>query len=207
VIATGTINAAIDHRLRYAFSDTRTLPDTVERGIVGACLLAGPAIGAALRRAGHDLASLIDELIDTEQPECRARPLVLPAPAERGSPACAMRWRGLRRCTGTRRLWPGTPLGDAGPGLTVDDLLRAVPGYAVDDLMAQAELTAPTLGKARAACPPSKVHAGPDFAGSPDVEGADADLIVGDLLLDIKELLCRHGCASSSPTSSWPTPC
>jgi hypothetical protein len=30
------------------------------------------------------------------------------------------------------------------------------------------------------------VHAGPTFAGSPDVDGADADMIVDDLLIEIK---------------------
>jgi hypothetical protein len=30
------------------------------------------------------------------------------------------------------------------------------------------------------------VHAGPDLAGSPDVGGADADLIISGLLIDIK---------------------
>jgi hypothetical protein len=152
-VAWGTLNAAIDHRLRYAFSDGRALQETVERGIAGAS---------------------------------RSLPLVLPMAAEaRFARLCyAMAWSEEVYRTG--RLWPGTPLGDAGPGFTVKDLLAAVPADAVEDLVAQTEIASGALHKPRAACPPAQVHAGPDFAGSPDVGGADADLIVGGLLIDIK---------------------
>ena len=68
----------------------------------------------------------------------------------------------------------------------MEDLLAAVPAYAVEDLVAQAELVSGALGELRAACPPAEVHAGPDFAGPSDVGGADADLIVGGPLIDVK---------------------
>lgn len=51
-VAWGTLNAAIDHRLRYAFCDSRTLPQNVEHGIAGAFRLAGPWTGTALWRTG-----------------------------------------------------------------------------------------------------------------------------------------------------------
>ncbi len=185
-VAWGTLNAAIDHRLRYAFSDSRALPETVEHGITGASRLAGPGARAALRRTGADLGVLLEELITVEQPAARAQPLVLPAAAEaRLARFCyAMTW--FEEVYRTRRLWPGTPLGDAGPGLTVEELLAVVPAYAVEDLVTQAQLASKALGGLRAACPAAQVHAGPDFAGSPDVGGADADLIVGGLLIDVK---------------------
>lgn len=136
-VAWGTLNAAIDHRLRYAFSDSRALPETVELGIAGAFRLAGPRISVALRRAGDDLGLLLDELIAAEQPTSRSRAVVLAAAAEaRFARLCyAMAW--FEEVYRTRRLWPGTPLGEAGPGFTVDELLAAVPGYAVEDLTAQ----------------------------------------------------------------------
>lgn len=185
-VAWGTLNAAIDHRLRYAFSDSCALPETVERGIAGAFRIAAPGAGAALRQAGDELSLLLRELIAAEQPASRSRPLVLPMAAEaRLARLCyAMAW--FEEVYRTRRLWLGTPLGDARPGFTVKDMLAAVPAYAVEDLIAQAEIASGALRKLRAVCPPAEVHAGPDFAGSPDVGGADADLIVGGLLIDIK---------------------
>ena len=140
----------------------------------------------AVRRAGDDLEVMLSELIAAEQPASRSRPLLLPGAAEeRFARLCyAMAW--FEEVYRTRRLWPGTPLGEAGPGFTVKQLLEAVPGYAVEDLMAQAEVASGALGELRAACPPCQVHAGPDFAGSSDVGGADADLIVGGLLIDVK---------------------
>ena len=86
----------------------------------------------------------------------------------------------------TGRLWPGTPLGDAGWYLTTSQLLAAVPAYAVADVQAQVHLAADRLAGLRAACQPAQVRAGPVFAGSLDVGGADADMIIGDLLLEVK---------------------
>ena len=185
-VAWGTLNAAIDHRLRYAFSDSRALPETVERGIAGAFRIAAPGTGPALRQAGDDLSLLLSELISEEQPASRSRPLMLPTTSEAHfARLCyAMAW--FEEVYRTRRLWPGTPLGDARPGFTVKDMLAAVPAYAVEDLVAQAEIASEALHELRAECPPAQVYAGPDFAGSPDVEGADADLIVGGLLIDTK---------------------
>lgn len=181
-----TENAAIDHRLRYGFSDSRALPDTALLGIARTFRLSGPVVGTAIRRAGDDLESVLGELISAERPASRSRPLLLSAAAEaRLARLCySMTW--FEEVYPSGRLWPGTPVGDAGPGFTVDDLLAAVPAYAVEDLAAQAEVASAALGGLRAACPPELVHAGPDFAGSPDVGGADADLIAGDLLIDVK---------------------
>jgi hypothetical protein len=185
-VAWGTLNAAIDHRLRYAFSDSRALPETVERGIAGAFRISTAGTGPAIRQAGDELSLLLYELITAEQPASRSRPLVLSMAAEaRFARLCyTMAW--FEEVYRTRRLWPGTPLGDARSGFTVKGLLAAVPAYAVEDLVAQVEIASGALRELRAACPPTKVHAGPDFAGSPDVGGADADLIVGGLLIDIK---------------------
>jgi hypothetical protein len=83
-------------------------------------------------------------------------------------------------------MWPGTPLGDAGPDITVEDLLAAVPQYAVQDLIAMARRAEGVLGPLRAAVSPHDVVCGPTFDGSIDAGGADADWIAGGLLIEAK---------------------
>jgi hypothetical protein len=53
-------------------------------------------------------------------------------------------------------------------------------------LAAQSRAASSALAQLRAAHAPNEVHPGPTFAGSADVGGADADIIIGDLLLDVK---------------------
>jgi hypothetical protein len=65
-------------------------------------------------------------------------------------------------------------------------MLAAVPDYAVADMAALVRLADSALTTLRAACPPGRVHAGPVFGGSPEVGGADTDMIIGDLLVDIQ---------------------
>jgi hypothetical protein len=60
-----------------------------------------------------------------------------------------------------------------------------VPDYAVADIAAQMELALPVFAPFRALAQPL-VKCGPVFAGSTDIGGADADFIVGGLLLDCK---------------------
>ncbi len=86
----------------------------------------------------------------------------------------------------TGRLWPGTPVGDAQPNLDVGSLLAVVPAYAVADLAGQVSLAVDALHSLRHDYPPRDVQTGITFAGSRDAGGADADLIIGDLLLDVK---------------------
>jgi hypothetical protein len=83
----------------------------------------------------------------------------------------------------TGRLWPGTPLGDADRNLNAPTLLAAVPGYAVSDMVAQVHLAADRLAALRAGSQPGQVQTGVVFEGSRDVGDADADMIIGDLLL------------------------
>ena len=65
-------------------------------------------------------------------------------------------------------------------------IIVVVPEGAVADLQAQVHLAADRLAGLRAACQPAQVRTGPVFAGSLDVGGADADMIIGDLLLEVK---------------------
>jgi hypothetical protein len=97
--------------------------------------------------------------------------------------------------------------GDAGPAFTVTDLLNAVPEYAVAGLLGQVRLASDALDSLRAKHASSDVWDDPTFAGSADVGGADADLIVGDLLIDVREQPRRHGWGRRSSTSFWGTRC
>ncbi|GAA1506474.1 hypothetical protein GCM10009677_43730 [Sphaerisporangium rubeum] len=148
--------------------------------------LADPTACGAIYATGTALCETLAELLSEERPHDRSHPGLLSEHAEaRLSRLCyAMAW--FEEIYRTGRLWPGTPLGDASPDMTVDQLLAAVPAYAVEDLAAQAGVAISALAKLRATHAPKEVHAGPTFAGSVDVGGADADLIIGGLLLDIK---------------------
>jgi hypothetical protein len=138
-----TLGAAIDHRLRYALSDIASPSGAVTEGID---MSGTPAFGSpwpvaeAIGKAGNDLLGELERLLADHRPFDRRRPVRLPVAAEaRLSRACyaAVWFEELYR---SGQLWPGTPLGDAGPDFTLDALLAAVPGYAVDDLAAMAEL-------------------------------------------------------------------
>jgi hypothetical protein len=186
--AWGTIGAAIDHRLRYAFADHGQPSESVEAGIQAAPYLAPAGARYVIRQAGDELVEALHAMVAQRCPSDRTRPMLLSAAAEDElARICyVMAWFEEARRSG--RLWPGTPLGDAGPDLVFDQMLAAVPDYAVADMAAQVQLADSALSALRAACPPSRVHTGPVFAGSPDVGGADADMIIGDLLVDTKAL-------------------
>ncbi|MBE1609964.1 hypothetical protein [Actinopolymorpha pittospori] len=68
---------------------------------------------------------------------------------------------------------------------TLAELTAAVPTYAIDDIAAQTHLAERALAPLRALPPKARV-CGPIFAGSDDIGGADADYILGGLLLDCK---------------------
>jgi hypothetical protein len=68
---------------------------------------------------------------------------------------------------------------------TLAGLKAETPGYAVDDIAEQLALAAEPFQDLRA-LPEERRVCGPTFAGSADIGGADADFIVGGLLLDCK---------------------
>jgi superfamily I DNA/RNA helicase len=72
----------------------------------------------------------------------------------------------------------------ADPGTALTDLVDAVPSYVVDDIAEQLELSRESLSPFQG-LNYSNV-CGPEFAGSSDIGGADADFILDGLLLDCK---------------------
>jgi hypothetical protein len=186
----GTLGAAFDHRIRQAFCDRGLPSGAVLEGMdLASAYAASTAARAAIVRVAEDLRDELSRLVAEEGTADRSRPMLLAADAEdRLCRVCyAMAW--FEEVFRTGRLWPGTPLGDADGSLTMELLLAAVPGYAVADLMAQVKLAEEPLAALRVATPPRDVHAGPVFEGSTDVGGADADLVVGRTLLEIKATL------------------
>lgn len=82
-------------------------------------------------------------------------------------------------------------LADATPSTTLREMAAAVPEYVLGDLNRQFELARPVFGQLRA-LPPEQVSCGPVFTGSMDIGGADADFIVGGLLLDCKSTVTPY---------------
>jgi hypothetical protein len=76
-------------------------------------------------------------------------------------------------------------LASATADTTLDRLVSAVPGYVPGDIGRQMELSDRPFVQFRA-LPSATVTCGPEFAGSRDIGGADADFILDGLLLDCK---------------------
>lgn len=185
--AYGTLGAAIDHRLRLAMNAEPAVPATVRSGITGAERLAAtPHLRETFRQIGNELSEGLTSRFERNDIDRRDRPLRLDDveedPLLRSLYVAAL----FEEVYRSRRLAPGTQLGDVTPSTTLGDLLDAVPAYAVHDLISLVSLADGGLRDVRLKTPPEHVVTGPTFRGSPDVDGADADWIAGDLLVDVK---------------------
>ncbi|MFJ4681695.1 hypothetical protein [Kitasatospora sp. NPDC088783] len=190
--AWGTIGAAIDHRLRYAFTTQQAIDTAVKEGITYTAAwctqMRRPDIADAVLTTGRDLERDLRALLDQERPDDRARPMLLdPTPEQHLARLCvAMVW--FEEVCRSGVLYPTSPIVLLADRLTLPALLAQVPDYIVDDLGRQMRLAQDVLGALRAGTDVEQCHSGPLFAGSRDVGGADADLIVGPLLVDFKAL-------------------
>ncbi|MFG3117448.1 hypothetical protein ACGF4C_23975 [Streptomyces sp. NPDC048197] len=190
--AWGTLGAAIDHRLRYAFTCHQVIDGAVGEGVASAaawCVgMRRPDVADAILATGRDLESELRLLFERERPDDRGRPMLLAAAAEeRLARLCvAMVW--FEEVYRSGVLYPGSAIVRLAAGLTLPALLAQVPDYMVDDLTVQVQLAQDALGELRAATKAEECCSGPVFAGSHAVGGADADIIVSRLLLDFKAL-------------------
>jgi hypothetical protein len=75
--------------------------------------------------------------------------------------------------------------------VTLDHLTAAVPAYVLEDIAEQMELAEGPFAPFRQ-LPDGQRVCGPVFAGSSDLGGADADFIVGGLLIDCKATTRPH---------------
>ncbi|MGW8847975.1 hypothetical protein ACWGNE_09340 [Streptomyces xiamenensis] len=190
--AWGTLGAAIDHRLRYAFTCQQVIDDAVREGVASAAAwcasMRRPDIADAILATGRDLESELRFLVHQERPDDRGRPILLAAAAEdRLARLCvAMVW--FEEVYRSGVLYPGSAIVRLASELTLPALLAQVPDYMVDDLTAQVQLAEGALRELRTGTGTNECCSGPVFAGSCAVGGADADLIAGRLLLDFKAL-------------------
>lgn len=180
--AWGTLGAAIDHRLRLALSGRAPLGGAVRVGVE--IVAAMSPVGAALPGAGVELIREAAALVAGLRPFDPAAVLTA-ADEERLARVCVVAtW--FEEVYRTRRIFPGSALGEAGAFVTLDDLLAAVPGYAVADVAAVLARAGGVVEQMRALGGAAGVAVGPVFAGSHDVGGADVDWIAGGLLVDVK---------------------
>ena len=169
---------AIDYRLRLSFG--ASLGRAVTMGVIsldGIGPLPGapaPPVRQALTTAGRQLLKTIDTFLTgpgnlTEEHLVRL---------------CfvAAFFEDVYRTGQIRR---HSMLTEATSSTTLADLAAAVPDYVIDDVADQMKLAEQPLAPLRALSPRAKI-CGPEFTGSSDLGGADADYILGGLLLDCK---------------------
>lgn len=189
------IGTAIDYRLRLAFAaDAVARSPAFAAGMMCARTHAGredDPHGETYRQIadlGNDMLLRLESMIRANDPSDRNRPLVTGSTVEEDlCRLCyAAAWYDALGRTGDLRDGRTGVLSFIAVNSSVlDDMLDGVPHAAVANMLellrhaAKSEL-GELRAKARAAVP------GPCFAGSVDVNGADADLIVDDLLLEIK---------------------
>ncbi|MEV0269773.1 hypothetical protein AB0H43_13425 [Hamadaea sp. NPDC050747] len=171
---------AIDLRIRSAFTVSR-VPSSVHLGI----RTAGVLLGRGIEQLGRALEAEFLALTEDQGSSVRGRSWTLPTGVEsRLDRMCvALSW--YERTYRDGCVMAASPLRD--PALCqVGDLLRVVPDEAVRDLQVQVRLAERALGDLRDDVAQQDCVSGPEFAGSSDVGGADGDLLVGDVLLEMK---------------------
>jgi hypothetical protein len=185
VVRWDTLGTAIDHRLRCAFTTTGS-PVAVEAGIEFATRLVPASTARRVYEVGQQVLNERARLLDACEPDQRGRRWPLEGRSEeRLAQVCyAMAW--FEEVFRAGKLRGGTPISEASNTLTVNDMLRAVPSYVVTDIRVQVTLAEHALASLRDATTAGDCVPGPVFAGSGDAGGADGDLIVRGLLMDIK---------------------
>jgi len=169
---------AIDLRLRLSLGSPLGAPVSIGVDAIGGRMpLRGappPSIRGALHRVGQALLSTVDAYLGRaigldEDVLCRL---------------CfvAAYYEDIYRTGEIRRY---SMLADATPATTLDDFMAAVPGYATEDIGRQMDLAAKPFAPFRRLPVEARI-CGPTFQGSQDIGGADADFILGGLLLDCK---------------------
>jgi hypothetical protein len=168
--------AGFEHRIRYLLDNEPPL-DVVTRG---SRLLSGAATQAADRRR-------LEEVFDQFLADHRARIAEL-RPATRALPEPDER-RLAADCVVLGMLEQPARVGDARPAVLSrhlsglhrpDDLLAVVPPEVIDDMIALSTVAIARLSPLRKASDRVAV------AGTGHLEGANADMIIGDLLLELR---------------------
>lgn len=185
-VAYGTIGTAFDWRLRFLLTPQLDL----------SLAFAGAAkLGEARRRLVLELLGTLGGQLRLQRRPGRHEPDT-PLPAGATGPA-GLEEDQLVRCCYALALYteffragplPGSRLLTLPRTATIEDLLALASDTEVADLLALTDAAQRTLLPALAARG-GPLHLGPTFVGSPDVGGADADVISGGLLLEWKATL------------------
>ncbi|MGX1886935.1 hypothetical protein [Streptomyces sp. NPDC055287] len=178
-----SLGRAIDRRLRVALGSP--LDAALRSGVLYATLdvaeKSTPAAGRAVQAMGEALLGELQTLAAASD-GFTARPAV---EEERLARLCfvASHFEEVHRAG----LKPGNPLAQVTTGAILDDLLSEVPSYVPHDIMRQVKLAEAeeALGWSVALSAERRVCA-PEFSGSADVAGADADYILDSCLIDCK---------------------
>ncbi|WP_329007694.1 UvrD-helicase domain-containing protein [Micromonospora rifamycinica] len=175
---------AVDFRLRLCLGSPLGAPVEIGVDAVGdARPLRGappPPVRQALHRAGRDLVAMVDGYLNGDDDldgEILERLCFV-----------AAYYEDVYRTGEIRRY---SMLTGATPATTLDDLLAAVPGYAIEDVTRQLAIAEEAFGPFLE-LPAAARFCGPTFAGSQDIGGADADFILDGLLLDCKATIRPH---------------
>lgn len=180
------LGQAIDHRLRFSMASAIEPTESVRQGMQ---IAMGPGSDAVKQwvRVVEALCGELAKLLQEHQPWNRDQPIGLPAAVEeRLMRMCYVMslFEALYRNPSAKLPESWMP-GDGG-AVELDTLLNSVPDYCISDLTAQIRLAGNGLEVLRSLTTPQEVLHGPTFIGSPHVGGADADLIAGGTLIDIK---------------------
>jgi hypothetical protein len=182
VVRWDLLGIAVDFRLRCAFVDPE-VPPSAAAGVMTAGVHGSPTA----QKVGESLVDAYLLHLRAYGPHRRGRPWLLGGEAEaRLNRMCfALAW--FDRIYREGVIPRDSPLAS----LVTDDLdalLDCVPEYAVMDLQVQVRLADRALGDLRDSTELGACRAAPTFVGSGDVGGADADLVVGGLLVEIKSV-------------------
>lgn len=179
-----TLGRTIDHRLRISLGAPTGQPikDGIVRAVIQDAGWPTPEVISTVQAAGLVMLKELDGYTNSD-----GQPLALDSKDEdRLVRLChiASSFEAIYRFGGWLR---GNSLGASRPGATLEDLVDAVPSYVVDDIRQQMTLAAhPGPFNRLRQLPAAQRICGPEFDGSLDVDGADADFILAGQLIDCK---------------------
>ncbi|MEN2424373.1 hypothetical protein AABB02_40515 [Streptomyces rimosus] len=176
-----TIGAAIDHRIRLSLQATVLRNRSVGYGIQ----LAGKH-SSTLYNTGTALLDELQRQATAQQLDDRTRPVHRTQQTEDHLARLCYAAALFEEVYRSGRIWPSTPLAHNPDSLTLQKLLKAIPDTAAIDLVLLTTRADTGLAEIRRRTQPTDIVLAPTFTGSTDVDGADADWIAKDLLIDVK---------------------
>ncbi|MEV0750194.1 hypothetical protein AB0I75_34170 [Streptomyces sp. NPDC050273] len=200
----GTVGTAIDQRLRLAFTAAAPVDDASLIGIALSGGIGGRDTGLRMRTAGNELAVRLTETVRRLDLDNRNQPIDHGQDEEEDLARMLIAAAWYQVLARTSIGFAFTPLAKAaleGPGaFTCTRLLELPDRDLVADVTNQLHAAAHgPLNALRARTRPEDCSAGPTFASAQI--SADADLVVGGLLIEFKS--ARHPLKEMSQRTAW----